>query len=161
MSFGDAVKSFYKNSTSIKGRASRSEYWWAYLFLSLMFIPVFIISTVLTLVLPLLGMLVIWAYLLSHLLPFTTLLVRRLHDSGKSGLIALLYLVPIAGLLVFFFTLQESDKGENGYGPNPNAARDYVPMNVQGATQKFCSSCGSELRGDTGFCGSCGASASL
>lgn len=34
--FGDAIKRFFKNYTNFKGRASRSEYWWAQLFLVLL-----------------------------------------------------------------------------------------------------------------------------
>ena len=35
-SFGQAVKRFFKNYANFKGRASRSEYWWAMLFLFLL-----------------------------------------------------------------------------------------------------------------------------
>lgn len=35
-SFGQAIKRFFKNYANFKGRASRSEYWWAMLFTALL-----------------------------------------------------------------------------------------------------------------------------
>jgi uncharacterized membrane protein YhaH (DUF805 family) len=161
MSFSDAIQSFYKNFNESSGRSSRSEYWWAYLFVTLLYIPVVILGSILDFFFPLpLGTVVLCAYIVIHILPFCTLLGRRLHDTGRSGATALLCFVPFAGIAVFFFTLQESDAGQNQYGPNPRTPRDYPPMNVQAATGGFCSSCGNDLRGNSGFCGDCGASTS-
>ena len=160
MGFGDAIQSFYKNFNDLSGRSSRSEYWWAYLFVNLLLIPVFAVVVLLSIVVPFLGGLIFVAYIVIHALPFCTLLVRRLHDTGRSGWIALLNLVPFGGIAVLVLTLQESDAGQNQYGPNPSAPRDYPPMTVQAATGGFCSSCGNELRGNSGFCGNCGASTS-
>ena len=160
MGFGDAIQSFYKNFNDLSGRSSRSEYWWAYLFVVLLYIPVIILTAVINAILPPLGAVVLFAFILSHAMPFCTLLVRRLHDTGRNGWTALLIFVPFGGIAVFIFTLLESDAGQNRYGPNPSAPRDYPPMTVQAATGGFCSSCGNELRGNSGFCGGCGASTS-
>lgn len=57
------------------------------------------------------------------LLPALGVLVRRLHDIGKKGWILLLYLIPlvniVVGLLVFIWTLKDSDPAENQFGPSP------------------------------------------
>jgi uncharacterized membrane protein YhaH (DUF805 family) len=46
--------------------------------------------------------------------------VRRLHDTGKSGWWILIRMVPyIGGLVIFIFTVMDSEPGENQYGPNP------------------------------------------
>ena len=46
--------------------------------------------------------------------------VRRLHDIGKEWYYILLCLVPVLGLLVLlYFFVQDSQPGENAYGPNP------------------------------------------
>ena len=46
--------------------------------------------------------------------------VRRLHDIGKEWYYILLCLVPVVGLLVLlYFFVQDSQPGENAYGPNP------------------------------------------
>ena len=45
---------------------------------------------------------------------------RRLHDSGKSGWMTLLWLIPIVGwiwILILLFT--PSQDGDNGYGVKP------------------------------------------
>jgi uncharacterized membrane protein YhaH (DUF805 family) len=50
-------------------------------------------------------------------------LVRRLHDTGRSGRWALIGFVPIVGTIVLLvFTLQDSEAGENKYGVSPKAA---------------------------------------
>ena len=42
-SFGIAVRRFLRKYISFSGRASRSEFWWAYLFQLLVSIPPFIV----------------------------------------------------------------------------------------------------------------------
>ena len=76
MGFGDAIQSFYKNFNDLSGRSSRSEYWWAYLFVNLLLIPVFAVVVLLSIVVPFLGGLIFVAYIVIHALPFCTLLVR-------------------------------------------------------------------------------------
>ncbi|MBC8831010.1 DUF805 domain-containing protein, partial [Escherichia coli] len=43
---------------------------------------------------------ILWLYLLAALLPTISLMVRRLHDSGKSGFFVLLSLIPFAGGII-------------------------------------------------------------
>ena len=46
--------------------------------------------------------------------------VRRLHDTGRSGWLYLLILIPLVGAIVLIvFFAQESQAGINKYGPNP------------------------------------------
>lgn len=48
-------------------------------------------------------------FALIFFLPMVAVLVRLLHDTGRSGYWALFFLVPIVGpVVVFFFTLQSS-----------------------------------------------------
>jgi|TARA_B110000914_G_scaffold213971_1_gene216388 uncharacterized membrane protein YhaH (DUF805 family) len=57
---------------------------------------------------------------LAALVPSFAVSWRRLHDSGKSGWLTLLWLVPIVGwiwILVLLF--KPSDNGENEYGLKP------------------------------------------
>lgn len=61
-----------------------------------------------------------WLYFLLTFLPGLAVMVRRLHDVGKSGWMFFIALVPIIGaiwLLVLF--VKDSESGENKYGPNP------------------------------------------
>ena len=51
------------------------------------------------------------------IIPQLALYWRRLHDTGKSGLFFLLYLIPVAGFIIMIvFCCQESDV-DNIYGP--------------------------------------------
>jgi uncharacterized membrane protein YhaH (DUF805 family) len=46
--------------------------------------------------------------------------VRRLHDTGRSGLWLLVLFVPILGALILVvFLLLNGESGTNRYGPNP------------------------------------------
>ena len=55
-------------------------------------------------------------------IPFLAVSVRRLHDTGKTGWMLLISLIPIIGalwLIVLFAT--EGTRGTNMYGPDPKA----------------------------------------
>ena len=59
-------------------------------------------------------------YILVIIIPSLAVTVRRLHDTGKSGWMILLCLIPIVGeIIVLVFTVLDSDPGPNQYGPNP------------------------------------------
>lgn len=52
-------------------------------------------------------------------IPSLALCWRRLHDSGKSGALYFLCLIPyIGGLILFVFFLLDSERGTNQYGPS-------------------------------------------
>ena len=58
------------------------------------------------------------------ILPSMAVTVRRLHDIGRSGWWILIPIVPILGaILMFAFLVQDSDPGENRFGPNPKLRR--------------------------------------
>lgn len=57
------------------------------------------------------------------LIPSITVGVRRLHDTGRTGLWLLVGFIPVIGLLILiFFMIQDSEPGSNQYGPNPKAS---------------------------------------
>jgi len=63
-------------------------------------------------------------YMLGTSIPSLAVTVRRLHDSGKSGWMILLCLIPIVGgIIVLVFTALDSNPGPNQYGPNPKVAQ--------------------------------------
>ena len=61
-------------------------------------------------------------YSLAILIPSIAVVVRRLHDTGRSGWWLLIGLIPVLGsiVLIVFFVL-DSEPGENAYGANPKA----------------------------------------
>lgn len=59
-------------------------------------------------------------YALAVFVPALGVLVRRLHDTGRSGWWALIGLIPVLGAIVLFiFLVQDSKPGTNQHGPNP------------------------------------------
>lgn len=105
------------------GRARRKEYWMFFVINVLISFAIGIIGAVIggkdglfTLSLPTL-------YSLFIFIPSLAVLVRRLHDTGRSGWWILISLVPFIGALVLFvFTILDSDPNSNSYGPNPKLA---------------------------------------
>lgn len=60
-------------------------------------------------------------YLIITMLPNLAVSIRRLHDTGKSGWLILVSLIPAIGLLIIIvlFALP-SEPQANRYGPHPN-----------------------------------------
>ena len=55
-------------------------------------------------------------------IPSVAVLVRRLHDTGRSGWLILLSFVPvIGGILLLVFVCQDGTPGPNQYGESPKA----------------------------------------
>ncbi len=144
MSFGASIKHVLGNYATFSGRASRSEFWWFYLFL-------IIVSAILNVIDSALGFRVgataeefiingtavpfvstgvgvlSTIFGLAMLIPFLAVGVRRLHDSDKSGWLLLVgYLLICACgigiiLLVILWVLK-STPGDNKYGaPAPTS----------------------------------------
>jgi|TARA_B000000477_G_scaffold103233_1_gene92651 uncharacterized membrane protein YhaH (DUF805 family) len=120
MPFMSAMKSGFKNSFSLSGRASRSEYWFWVLGGMIFQMTMIIGSIVLAIMeIPVLPGLMILAPIL--LVPGSiTLVVRRLHDVGMSGWFWFVALVPLIGAIyLIYLFVQEGDAGENAYGAVP------------------------------------------
>ncbi len=109
-----------KKYVDFSGRARRKEYWYFVLFNVIISIVLSVMDGVLGLktrdgVSPLSGL-----YSLAVLLPSIAVGVRRLHDTGRSGWYLLLGLIPcIGGIILLVFAIEDSQFGENEYGPNP------------------------------------------
>jgi len=55
-----------------------------------------------------------------HLLPSLSLVVRRLHDVGKSGWFYFIILIPVIGFIwIFILSIKEGEMGNNFYGSDP------------------------------------------
>ena len=105
--FTDALSKY----TEFNGRASRTQYW--------MYVLIYVIIAVV------LGLINSWLALifeLALLSPTLAIGARRLHDTDRSGLWQLLWLIPILGwiVLIIFFVLPSD--GDNDYGPAPQAS---------------------------------------
>lgn len=97
-----------------KGRARRSEYWYFTLFVMIFAIVAIVIDGILWET-PILYILVV----LASIVPSLAVAVRRLHDTGHSGWYYLIALIPLAGILLLVWFVQDSAPGPNKWGPNP------------------------------------------
>ena len=114
-----------QNYANFSGRARRSEYWYFALFNLFAIISTAILDRLFGTTFDMgfgpspYGYITILYYFFIFI-PSLAVLVRRLHDVGKSGWFILISLIPLIGaiwLLVLTFT--DSDTGDNAYGPNP------------------------------------------
>jgi len=120
MSIGDAIKSYFKNYANFNGRARRSEFWFASLFVG-------VVSFVLyALVMAVdgsqnVGLVTVVYYLwsIALVIPSLAITVRRLHDVNKSGGYYFMVLIPlVGGILLLVEMVRESQPGPNRFG-NP------------------------------------------
>ena len=97
------------------GRARRKEYW---MFNLLHIIIIFVLMFIdVSAELPLSAI-----YMLAVFIPGWAVLVRRLHDTGRSGGWVFITIVPlIGGLILLFFLVQGGERGDNEYGLDPKA----------------------------------------
>ena len=107
------------------GRARRIEYWMWTLYVTLIFILAMIMDNVLGLNFELLGQDLGygWLYMLAgiiNFIPGLSIVVRRLHDVGKSGWFYLIILIPIIGFIwILILLCSDGVKEENKWGTNP------------------------------------------
>jgi uncharacterized membrane protein YhaH (DUF805 family) len=119
VNFSDAVKSFFENYANFKGRARRSEYWFASLFIFIVNFPLVIASSDFDQN----GLgpftFVQFAWSVAVFVPSLAIASRRMHDTGKSFGYFFLVLIPLIGaILVLVELLKDGNSGPNKYG-NP------------------------------------------
>jgi len=104
-----------KKYAEFNGRAHRTEYWMFVLFNIIISLGIGVVERVVGSP-GVLGSL----YALAVLIPGIAVSVRRLHDTGRSGLWLLAAFIPVIGfILLLVFMDQDSEPGPNQYGPNP------------------------------------------
>ncbi|CAN5553844.1 DUF805 domain-containing protein [soil metagenome] len=108
MNFGQAISSCLSNYATFSGRASRSEFWWFFLFQVLLSIAASMISDKLN------GL-----ASLALLLPALAVGARRLHDIGRSGWWQLLMISGIGFLVLIYWWVQPTADDVSSYGSSP------------------------------------------
>ncbi len=99
MNFQESVKTCFTKYADFNGRASRSEYWWFFLFVILASVATSLVSSVLS------GLIS-----LGTLIPSIAAATRRLHDTNRSGWWQLVVLVPVIGFFVILYFLTQESK---------------------------------------------------
>lgn len=113
-----------KKYAVFSGRAQRSEFWYFVLFNVIITGVLSWIDRALGATIGSMGTGILSSlYSLAVLIPSIAVGVRRLHDTDRSGWWLLIGLIPIIGWIVLIvFYVQDSQPGENKYGPNPKGA---------------------------------------
>jgi len=151
MAFTEAIGVCFSKYTDFSGRAQRSEYWWFWLFISILYGVSGILIPEEHLAL---FILIVWLGLLS---PTFAVTARRLHDINRSGWwqllpeasllawhlllialtvldsasgfgFALLLIFPYLGLCILriVWLATDSRQGTNRFGPNPTDIGDTL-----------------------------------
>ncbi len=119
MGFEQAITSVFRNYFSIKGRASRSEYWYFIVFTIGLSVLLITIQTYTPINSQIIGIMSI-VINLALFIPSITVAVRRLHDIDKSGWWYLICLVPFIGVIILIiFLVKRGNIGENRFGSDP------------------------------------------
>lgn len=120
MSFQQAIATGFSKYATFQGRAVRSEYWWWVLFI---FLGNFVTTFLEAMIIGIAGNgppMMSSVFSLAVFLPGLAVLVRRLHDTNRSGFWFFIVLVPLVGWLILLYCLIiEGTRGPNDYGPNP------------------------------------------
>lgn len=153
LTFVEAVKTCFKKYATFSGRARRSEFWWFSVLNGILYCCTYALvswkmavksdlesqigealfdsdkmaaleaqaQSCDNIFFPLLVIIGIVGLIL--LLPGLGVTVRRLHDTGRSGNLLWLYLIPLVncviGILVLVYALQDSKPEANKFGPSP------------------------------------------
>ena len=104
MNFGQAISTCLSNYATFSGRASRSEFWWFFLFQILVSIAASMVSEKF-------GSLIN----LGLLLPALAVGARRLHDIGRSGWWQLLMISGIGFFVLIYWWVQPTADGASSY----------------------------------------------
>jgi uncharacterized membrane protein YhaH (DUF805 family) len=107
----------FKQYATFSGRARRSEYWYFQLF---NFLTTILIGAIAFFTFKESAVFIILLYGLVVMLPSLALVVRRLHDIGKSGWYYFVSFIPIVGSIwILVLLVTDSQYGPNEYGLNP------------------------------------------
>jgi len=120
MSFEHAIRTCLQlKYLQFNGRASRSEYWWFFLFSFLALQAAAVLDAVV-------GVFIFYfATVLLLALPTLSACVRRLHDLDRSGWWILIVLIPFIGsLILLIWTVSEGNPFPNQYGTIPTNTVD-------------------------------------
>ena len=114
-----------KKYTVFSGRARRKEFWMFFLF-----------STIISVILAVVDQFMGWQfemggdiigflstlYYLAVVVPYLAVIVRRLHDTERTGWWMLIAFIPFVGVLILLvFLILQGTRGDNRFGPDPKA----------------------------------------
>ena len=97
MNFLQSIETCFIKYVDFNGRASRPEFWWFYLFITICWIVGFTLGPVVESII-----------ILGLVIPYISVTARRLHDRGHSGWWQILYIVPFLNVIPLYWTLRDA-----------------------------------------------------
>ena len=129
-------KVVFENFANFNGRARRKEYWSFQLVnVLLLIVPyILLITSVFNAqaegglgVLGIISCLLLVVFALVTIVPSLAVLVRRLHDTDRSGWYFLMGLIPfVGGLILLYFYFSDGSVGKNNYGNDPKRPHNEI-----------------------------------
>lgn len=101
MTFQESIKTCFRKYADFTGRATRSEYWWFFLFY-------FLATAAGSLIHDAVGGLIS----LACLVPSLAAAARRLHDTNRSGWWQLIVFIPFIGVIILIVFLAQDTRPE-------------------------------------------------
>lgn len=126
MTFDEAIRDGLSKYAQFSGRSSRSAYWWFYLFSLLVYIAAAVVDAVIKS--PIFTILV----LIGLFLPTLAVLVRRLHDTDRSGWWVFISFVPLVGTIVLIVFACTDSGPPNKWGAGPDGKGDMTVISPLG-----------------------------
>ena len=130
MSFTNAIKAYFLKWNDFRSRSSRSEYWWATLFVTLASFPLgFIVGFVIGFLSVTAGfsettmenvlVIVMLPVQIFIIIASTCLVIRRLHDVDRSGWWYLIIFTIVGMIPLFIWYCTKGTEGDNRFGKDP------------------------------------------
>ena len=120
MKFSESISVCLSKYATFRGRASRSEYWWFFLFYLLMNWATLIVDQVLISNGAAYGFTSLMLGL-GLFLPSIAVMVRRLHDTGRSGWWYFIVLTVVGIPFFIYWTAKQGDLEKNKYDTDSNS----------------------------------------
>ncbi len=135
MGFAESVRPCFGKYADFQGRASRSEFWWFFLFTALvslaLSLPLYVLMVIVAVagnsstgagvaaVITIIWSIIVTVVAIGLLIPLLAAGARRLHDYGQSAWFLLLYFVPCGNIALIVLWALGGTPGDNPYGPRP------------------------------------------
>ena len=120
----EACLRMVRQYTDFKGRAKRSEFWGFFVFHSFITLTLIFVIAALGFRFGIVELLLIFIIMPLPVVMGLAVSVRRLHDTGRSGLWVLIgfvnFIIPLVGIIILLILMTlPSEEGENKYGVQP------------------------------------------
>lgn len=118
LTFKEAINVALGKGLTIKGRSSRSEFWWVFLAVSLIGLGLLLLSEIFSFWPSLKTLYSIYEAVAAFIMFFPA--ARRLHDTNHSAYWLLFFFIPVLGtIILLLFWISEGTQGPNRYGLVP------------------------------------------